>query len=136
MRAKPRSARHPWRNEDGGVSIEFAVIGIILIMGTLGVFELGRIAFMHHNLATAIGATNRLIQMQGSDDAIIEKISSRFTPSEQQALTVEIERDVIINGASYIRINARYALPLIMPNFNLFPGRTYTVRALQLIPTT
>jgi len=136
MRAKLRSVVLPWRNEGGSVSIEFAVIGTILFMGTLGVFELGRVAFTHHNLATAVGAATRLIQMQESDDVIIEKISSRFAPSEQQALTIEIDRNVVINNATYIRINARYALPLIMPNFNLFPGSTYTVRTLQLIPTT
>ncbi len=124
------------RNESGSVSVEFALIGSLLILATLGAFELGRVLFTYHNLATAVGATTRLIQMQAPEEAIIEIINSRFSPSERQHLTVEINPNVIIGGAIYTRIDASYALPLIMPNFNLFPGSSYTLEASQLVPTS
>lgn len=136
MKARYQRIRRSRRNESGSVSIEFALIGTLLIMTTLGAFELGRIVFTYHNLATAVGATTRLVQMQVADDVIIDSITSRFLPGEQQRLTVEIDPNVIVGGAIYTRIEARYALPLIMPNFNLFPQSPYMLRSTQLVPTS
>jgi len=136
MKVRLLSRYRSERNESGSVSVEFALIGSLLILTTLGAFELGRVLFTYHNLATAVGATTRLIQMQAPEEAIIDSINSRFPPGEQQHLTVEIDPNVVIAGVTYTRIEATFALPLIMPNFNIFPEGPYMLRASQLVPTS
>lgn len=125
-----------WRNRRGSVSIEFAAIGAILLVSTLGAFELGRVLFVYHRLETAVGAATRLMQMKAPNDAIIDSVSSRFTEGERQFLTIEYDPDYTDrdSGATYQRIDARYALPLMIPNLNLFPESPYRLHAMQLIP--
>ena len=57
---------HSRRSESGNASIEFAVMGPVLIALTLGVFELGRIAFTYHNLLSATGIATRMVAMGAS----------------------------------------------------------------------
>lgn len=135
MRARFRSLSGSVRNERGSVSVEFALIGLVLMMTTLGAFELGRVFLTYHRLTAAVGTATRLIQMQASEDSVIQTIVSRFSESEQQYLTVEINPSYVDdNGITYMRVDARYALPLIMPNFNLFPESPYRLHALHLVP--
>lgn len=111
------------------------MIGSLLILTTLGALEVGRVLFTYHNLATAVGVTTRLVQMQAPEETIIDSVSSRFPSSEQQHLTVEVDPNVVIGGVTYTRIDVSYALPLLMPNFNIFPESPYVLRASQLVPT-
>ncbi|WP_414472847.1 hypothetical protein [Microvirga sp. M2] len=105
------------------------------MMTTLGTFELGRVLLTYHRLTSAVGTATRLIQMGASDDSIIGSISSRFSASEQAYLTVEIDPGYTArSGLTYTRVDARYALPLIMPNFNIFPEIPYIVHAVELVP--
>lgn len=125
----------PWRSEAGSVSVEFAFVGAILLIATLGAFELGRIVWTYHNLETAVGVTTRLVQMQASKDALEAAIRSRFSASEQTYVKVDVAPSFVIDDVSYTRIEARYELSLLIPGFSLFSGSPYIVRALQLVPT-
>jgi hypothetical protein len=136
MKMNPLSfAKRSCRNESGVAAVEFAFIGMILIVLTLGVFELGRVAFTYQKLLSAVGGATRLVEIGASDTVIHDIINSKFLPSEQGALTFDIGPQVV-DGVSYRRIDVRYALPLIMPNFGLFSGGTVNVKALQLVPIT
>jgi Flp pilus assembly protein TadG len=123
------------RHNSGNVSVEFAFICSILILLTLGTFELGRILFTYQKLAGALGGVTRMIGMNASDNAIRDSVMSRFSSAEQGALTVSIDTPVL-DGVSYKRVDARYVLPLIMPGFHLFPGQSITVHSVQLVPTS
>jgi len=125
------------RNNNGAAAIEFAFIAMILMMTTLGVFELGRVLFTYHRLATAIGTTTRLIEMQAANDVIEGSIRSRFSADEQDALTIQVNPNFDTDGIVYTRIEAQYALPLIMPNFNIFSGGgVVTLQSSHMVPTS
>jgi Flp pilus assembly protein TadG len=131
-----RNFCRPWRDESGTAAIEFAFISLALLIGTLGTVEAGRALLTYYRLASAMGATTRLVQMQASDNMLTDSISSRFSPVEQAALTIQVDQNVNIDGVIYTRVNAQYALPLLMPGLNLFLGNVLTLRAIQLVPTS
>lgn len=128
------------RNESGNAAIEFAFIGTILFSLTLGIFELGRLAYMSHKLVTAAGGTTRMVVMGATENAIESSIRSWFSQSEQSALTIKITSrnpdgtPYNVDGIPYTRIEARYALPLILPNL-VFHRNSVDLHALQLVPT-
>lgn len=126
--------KHPLQSQSGSVSIEFAFIGMLLIVLTLGTFELARIAYVRHTLLGATGLATRMVGMGASDAAIEAAMRARFGSNEQSAVTISFAPQ-IAGGLSYRRIDAEFALPLIIPNLGLFPRNTFTVRAVQLIPT-
>jgi Flp pilus assembly protein TadG len=125
--------RRSWRSESGSASIEFAAIGTILILVTLGVFELARFAFTRQTLLSATSVAARMAGMDASNEAIENRIRSRLPLREQEAVTVSIAPQ-LIGGLTYRRIEAEIDLPLIMPNFGLFPGNVINVRAVHLVP--
>lgn len=127
--------RRWFRCELGNVSIEFAFIGSLLIMLTLGVFEMGRIAYAYQTLQSAAGIATRMVDMGASDEEIANTIRARFPSREQGSLVVTFAPQVS-SGLSYKRINAQITLPLIMPSFGIFPGNVLTVNAVQLVPTS
>ncbi len=133
MRANSKPFYRACLREEGNVAIEFALIGLLLMMLTLGAFELGRFAYSYHRLETAVGATTRLIQMQAADDVIEDMIMSHFSADEQAAIQVSVPI-VNINGSSYRRVEAQYALQSVVPNLNLMPDSLYTIQVSQLVP--
>jgi Flp pilus assembly protein TadG len=120
-----------WLREDGNAAVEFALIGALLIMFTVGTLELGRFAFAYHRLETAVGATTRLVQRQQPDDVIQNRIMAEFNADEQVNVQVD---NVNIEGVAYRRVNAQLALPPVVPNFNLLPDNLFTVQVSQLVP--
>jgi len=127
---------HARRSESGSASIEFAFIGILLIILTLGTFELGRFAYVSHGLTHAISFATRLVGMGATEDQIIAGIRNRLPPDQQANLTVAVVQQDI-DGLPYVRIDAQVALPLIIPRLGLFDGAvgdTMTVRAVHLVP--
>jgi len=134
MKTKFQTIFRSCRSESGSVTIEFAAIGSLLLIAILGTFELGRVLYTHYNLETAVGTTTRLIQLQAPPTVLEEAVRSRFSMIEQQYITVDVNPTHIIDGVTYTRIEARYDLPLIIPNFNIFSGNPYIVEAVQLVP--
>lgn len=137
MKASLKRIYQLLRNDRGTAAIEFAFIAMVLMMTTLGVFELGRVLFTYHRLATAIGTTTRLVEMQAANDIIEGSIRSRFSADEQDALTIQVNPNFDADGIVYTRIEAQYALPLIMPNFNIFSGGgVVTLQSSHMVPTS
>jgi len=120
-------------SESGNSAVEFAFVGMILIAGTIGALELGRIAYTYHNLLGAVGTTTRLVEMQATDDAILNSVVSYFSAGSPEALTVSITTDTV-DDVVYKQVQAQYELPLLVPGLGIFPGNIYIVRASQRVP--
>jgi Flp pilus assembly protein TadG len=124
------------RDENGHASIEFGLIGILLIMLTLGAFELARYVHTSHNLTRAMGMVTRLVGMGATNEQIEANIRERLLPDLRRTLTVTFSQPTIGNLA-YVRVDAQVDLPLIIPNLRLLGGGdTMTVRSVQLVPPT
>jgi hypothetical protein len=132
MNALSLLVRRMRRSETGATSVEFAIIGMLLIALTLGTFELGRVTFTYHRLTHAVGGLARLLEMQMSAD-IEATIRSRFPANERGLL--EFEWDVApVNGTIYFQVAVTYPFPLLMPGVGFFPGNRVNIRVVQVVP--
>jgi hypothetical protein len=119
------------RSETGTTSIEFAIIGMLLIALTLGTFELGRVTYTYHRLTNAVGGLARVVEMGTVD--IEENIRSRFPANERGLLEFEWEV-TIVNGRLYFQVAVTYPFRLLMPGLGLFPGNRVNIRVVQVVP--
>jgi len=125
-----------WSDERGAAAVEFAFISLLIIMVVFGAVEVGRVFYTYSTLITALGPTTRLVEQEAPASVIEDKIRSHFSSSEQGALTIQIQPGFSIDGAVYTRIDAQYALPLLVPAYKFFPGNIYTLKSIHLIPTS
>jgi hypothetical protein len=109
------------------------MIGSLLLFLTLGVFELGRLVHMNYRLLTAVSIATRVAETDAGYDSIESAIRAKYSPGEQGALTIVVE-EIEIDDLPYMRINARFALRLLIPGLDLFGGNVVNVNARQFIP--
>jgi len=85
------------RSENGNVAVEFAFIGPVLIVLTLGVIELGRIAYTFQKLQSAVGIATRMVRMGATEAEIEDAVRLRF-PLFDGERTVRVPADPIFVG--------------------------------------
>lgn len=122
------------KEENGSAAIEFGFIGFLLVLLTLGIFEVGRVIYLAHRLSHAVGDTSRWVGAGATNQAIIDGVKAHFPPNERGSVAVSVTSPVI-NGGTYRRVEARYPIPLIVPGLGIVSGNTFTIRSVNLIPT-
>lgn len=104
------SPRHRFsRCERGTAAIEFAFIGLLLILGTVAIIEVGRALFMANELAHAADRASRIVMLQFD----ISKTDLTTAVQDEQLLTglvpenvgVEIDPDT---GAAFRMVQLSY----------------------------
>jgi len=133
MKANLSFLCHSRRSESGSASVEFSFIGVLLLISTLGILELGRIIHTNHLLVSAVSGVIRLVRMGATNDDIVAAIRGRFPAGDQAAVTVEIAEEPV-GGVNYMRIDAQIELPLIIPDLGIFPQNAIPVRTVLHIP--
>ena len=80
--------RHLIRRDDGAAAIEFALIGLLLIVVSVGTIVVGRALFLYNELAHAADRAARLILL-GRTDAEVE------SGTKQPDLLVSLAPDIL-----------------------------------------
>jgi len=96
-------ARRLRRCEDGVAAIEFAFLGLILIMLTFGGVEFGRAFYLKNKLSHAVDLAGRLIltKPDTANDAIREEILKAFE-DEQEVPSVTITSGSTGSGTALV----------------------------------
>ena len=70
------------KREDGTAAIEFAIIGLLLIVVSVGTIEVGRALFFYNELAHAADRAARLVMIQPAD-ATDEELQSKWDEEQE-----------------------------------------------------
>lgn len=84
--------RRLFRREDGTAAIEFALIGLLLILVSVGTIEVGRALFLYNELAHAADRAARLVMIQPAD-ASVEDLQNKWE-EEQKRFPVALPSDL------------------------------------------
>ena len=106
----------------GTTAVEFAIIGPVLVLVSLGVIELGRGLNIRNQLSQAAdyGARKILIDKQISDSALGNTVRSAFSAADGGGLTVTIGAESV-NGVQFRTISLKYPFTPLIPG--LFSGQ-------------
>lgn len=86
---------HFFRCQKGAAAIEFAIVGLVLIIGTVGTIEVGRALFMFNELAHAADRAARVVMLN------FEVAESDLTDvvRDGDLLTALVPADVLVGSA-------------------------------------
>jgi Flp pilus assembly protein TadG len=103
------------RCERGGVAIEFAIIGSLLVLGCLAIMEFGRGLYLRSELSFAADAAERQMLMNAdiSDEDIDTTIRSAFS-GDADSLTIDMSEETI-DGVKFRTVSLSYPMALLMP---------------------
>jgi len=103
------------RSDDGGVAIEFAIIGTLLVFGSIATLELGRALYLRGEMAYAADVAERQVMMNPeiSDSAVANAVRSAFR-GNAELLTIEVGEETI-DGLKFRTLALNYPMLLVAP---------------------
>ncbi|WP_342236293.1 TadE/TadG family type IV pilus assembly protein [Inquilinus sp. OTU3971] len=133
MRPRNHSAGRLLRNQTGAAAVEFAIIGMALIVLMLGLIEVGRGLYLRNALAQAVdvGARNALVHADMTDTALEDQVRAAFTGSEPDLLQVTVGTETV-DGITFRTVALSYPLTLLVPGL---AGTSTTLGMTRRIPT-
>lgn len=106
------------RCEKGSAAVEFAFIGMLLIAGSLAVFDLGRAFWIYNKLSNAVErAARRSLVQASTNDQITTDILLDFPSAGSGAPLAERPNVQIIVGTEFRTVNVSMALRTVVPVF-------------------
>lgn len=92
------------RCEDGATAIEFAFIGMVMIILSLGLIEFGRGFYLYNKLSFAVDLAARMVltKPEIADQALKDEVSAAFT-GEKPSPVVTITSGSTGTGTSLIK---------------------------------
>jgi len=138
MRHGPGTIRRMRRCESGAAAIEFAFIGLILIMFTFGLIEFGRAYYVQSKLSHAVDLAARIILTKADtpDQVLADEIAKAFE-DDPPAPTVTVTAGSTGSGptlVSFKTIDVRVTFRPLVPEL-LFSGVEMRItRRVPLVP--
>jgi hypothetical protein len=103
------------RSEDGGVAIEFAIIGTLLVFGSIACLELARALYLRGEMTYAADVAERQVLMdpEASDSTIESAVRSAFR-GNRNLLTIDVGEETI-DGMTFRTLSLDYPASLVAP---------------------
>ena len=115
-----RSLRRFGRCNSGTAAIEFAIVGLVMIMMTIAVIEFGRALFVRNHISYASDAGTRavLLSPPASHEALEAKaedaIRDHYIGPRPEELVIEPAWETF-SGVDYLRITVALPLTVFIP---------------------
>jgi TadE-like protein len=103
------------RSEEGGVAIEFAIIGTLLVFGAIATLELARALHLRGEMAYAADVAERQVLMdpEASDSAVEAAVRSAFR-GDGDLLTIDVGEETL-DGMTFRTLSLDYPASLVAP---------------------
>lgn len=100
----------------GGAAVEFAIVGMVLVLVVLGVIEFGRGLNIRNQLSFVadFGARRILTDRQISDDALVSEMRAAFNAAAPDRLTITIGTETV-NGVQFRTVTVSYPFTPLVP---------------------
>lgn len=117
----------------GAAAIEFAMVGILVISLVLGIFEFGRVLFLHNQLAYAADVASRQVLLnppRTTQDLERLEVAIRNSMTTGASDSLEIDLD-LPSSDNIMPITLRQNLRVMVPGFD---GRNIVVTISRNVP--
>ncbi len=122
------------RHDRGTAAIEFALVGLPIIILTLGLFEFGRGLHIHNALNEVADRAQRavLVDQTVSDAELESQIRTAFRAGPPDDLVI-VHGTEVLDGQDYRRVDLSFDMRLILPtpigsDITLFADRLILLR--------
>lgn len=104
------------RCQSGTAAIEFAVVGLILVLVSIAVIDFGRALYVRHEMSYSVdkGAREVLIGKATTDSALEAAIRDAFAGPDPELLDVALGSEAV-SGVAYRTVTLAYPLTLFLP---------------------
>ena len=122
------------RREDGTAAIEFALIGLLLIVVSIGTIEVGRALFLFNELAHAADRAARLILINPtiSDGDLMDQVRDEDLLTGLSPADLEvIPGEVADSGISFRTVTLEYSFTPMLSGLTL---RSVTMTTVRRVP--
>jgi Flp pilus assembly protein TadG len=104
------------RCENGAVAVEFALVGLVMIVVTLGAIEFGRALYLRNNLSYAADRAARrgLIDRTATTVQLENEAKSVFAGSDPAQMTISIVPETV-DGIPVRTISLDHRIKLLIP---------------------
>lgn len=120
------------RCEDGAAAVEFAVVGFLLILVSLGIIEFGRGLLVRNEISylADIGVRRILLDAAVTDGTLKSKMQAEFSgDGSLLQFTTALET---IDGIQYRSVTVTYPLPLLVPGLTEKPLSLSIIRRVPI----
>lgn len=123
-----------WKQNDGNIAVEFALVAPIFLAVIFGIIEMGNAYLAFNNLQYARDQAARYAMLHplADSDTIKGEIADYLVTVPYEDLVVSVE-DTTVNGLNYKRIVLSYPIDNIFSNS--FSSEPYTLSTETTIPT-
>lgn len=108
------------RCQRGAAAVEFALIALLLILGTIGLIEIGRALFMTNELAYAADRAARIVMLQFD----ISEADLTLAVQDEDLLTALVPENIVVasdtSGTSFRAVQLSYPFTPIVAGLTLF----------------
>lgn len=120
------------RCENGAAAVEFALIGFVMIVVTLGAIEFGRALYLRNNLSFAADRAARrgLIDQKATTVQLENEARLAFSGGDPARLTISIVSETV-DGVPVQTISLAHSIKLLIPGLTT---REISMRASRRIP--
>jgi len=102
--------------ESGSVAVEFAMIGLLLIAGSLITIDFGRAFFLYNKMSSAVDRAARMSLVFNATDAqLIAEILKDFPSSPSHP--DQAPRVTVTTGTDFRTVNVNMAFRPVIPTF-------------------
>ncbi len=115
------------RSDSGGVAVEFAIISVLLVLGSLGAVEFGRALQLRNELSSVADRAAREILMDSEKTSTtahkataIEKVRTYWKGPNPQLLQIALVDDTI-DGRMFRKLTLSYPVALLIPQLARSP---------------
>ncbi len=114
------------RSESGSVAVEFAIVSILVVLGSLGAIEFGRAMQIRNEMSSLADRAARDILMQTAAfdrNATLTKLRARFKAPRPELLDLQTSLDTgtAAKGDEFRTVVLTYPVTLLMPGFRSGP---------------
>lgn len=127
--------RHLLRRDDGTAAIEFALIGLLLIVVSIGTIEIGRALFLFNELAHAADRAARLILIDPtiSDGDLTDRVQDEDLLTGLSAADLNVLPGTVQdNGISFRTVRLEYPFTPMVSGLTLGSVTMATVRRVPI----
>jgi Flp pilus assembly protein TadG len=120
-------------DENGASAVEFAIVGSLLILSTVGLLAFGLVMKVRSELNYAAGVAERWVMLNpDATETKIREIAKGAFSGDDDVLTVTAPLTTeVVGTVSYRRVLIRYPVTLTAPGL---PTRSFEIEVSRLVP--
>ena len=125
------SARRLWRDETGASAIEFAIVGSVLVVLSIGIIEFGRAFFLRNDLSYVADVASRMLLMNSAAaEATVRAAAKGKFDGDPDSLTVTFATETS-SGVNFKTVTMSYPQTLMIP---FLANNTMTLTVVRRVP--